>query len=161
MMSSKMPKKEAMIDAAVKTGVFRPKEIDVLGELIDEMSSNNETTYRTLSIYEGEDLAAFAIFGRTPLTDFSWDVYWLVVSPKEQGKGLGGRIMKEVEKIMTCGAGNAVIRVETSTREEYAGARKFYEGKGFRKVGIIEDFYSKADGLVVYVKNITSSKGGI
>lgn len=161
MLSRKVPEKAKMIEAAVKTGVFRPKEIDVLGELIDEMLSNKETTYRTLSINEGERLAAFAIFGRTPLTDFSWDVYWLVVSPMDQGKGLGGKIMEEAERIMTDSSLNAVIRVETSTRKEYSGARKFYLGKGYREVGIIEDFYSHRDGLVIYAKNITHGKGGV
>ncbi|HPN72701.1 MAG TPA: GNAT family N-acetyltransferase [Candidatus Omnitrophota bacterium] len=161
MISKKIPEKAKILEAAERTGVFRPKEVDVLEELIDEMSSNKETTYRTLSISEGEDLAAFAIFGRTPLTDFSWDVYWLVVSPEYQGKGLGGRLMDEAERLMTADFPEAVIRVETSTRKEYAGARKFYAGKGYREVGTIEDFYSKRDGIVIYAKKIAPGKGGV
>ena len=155
-----IPEKKKMIDAAVRTGVFRDKEIDVLEELIDEMLSGKETTYRVLSTYAGGELAVFLIFGRTPLTDLSWDIYWLVVPPEHQGKGLGGMILNDAERIMTEGTLDAVIRVETSTREEYSPARRFYAARGFREVGVIEDFYSRGDGLAIYAKNIIQSKGG-
>jgi ribosomal protein S18 acetylase RimI-like enzyme len=151
--------KSKMIDAAVSTGVFRDKEIDILEELIDETLSGKETTYRVLSEYDGGDLTAFIIFGRTPLTDFSWDIYWLVVAQGHQGKGLGRMILDKAERIMTGTARDAVIRVETSTREEYSPARRFYAAMGFRESGVIEDFYSHGDGLAIYAKNITEGKG--
>ncbi|MFA6636898.1 MAG: N-acetyltransferase [Candidatus Omnitrophota bacterium] len=155
-----IPEKKKMIEAAVRTGVFRDKEIDVLEELIDEMLSGKETTYRVLSSDSGGELTAFVIFGRTPLTDLSWDIYWLVVPPEHQGKGLGRKILSDAERIMTEENSEAVIRVETSTREEYAPARRFYAARGFREVGVIEDFYSRGDGLAIYAKNVDQGKGG-
>jgi ribosomal protein S18 acetylase RimI-like enzyme len=150
-----IPEKKKMREAAVRTGVFRDKEIDVLEELIDEMLSGKETTYRVLSMDVEGELAAFVIFGRTPLTDFGWDIYWLVVPPEHQGKGLGRMILNDAEKIMTEGTPDAAIRVETSTREEYSPARLFYVAAGFREVGVIDDFYSRGDGLAIYAKKVS------
>lgn len=169
MISLDVPDKGKMVDAAVRTGVFRDKEISILEELIDDMLGDKETTYRSVSAYTEGILSAFAILGRTPLTDFSWDIYWLVVSPEFQGKGIGARILHESERIMTENSPEAVIRVETSTRSEYLPARRFYLNKGFREVGIIEDFYARQDGIVIYAKNInpdfaknvTQVKGGV
>jgi ribosomal protein S18 acetylase RimI-like enzyme len=130
MISSDMPEKTEILSLASKTGVFKDREITVLEELVDEMLSGKLATYRMLSWYEGVKIAAFAIFGKTPLTDSTWDVYWLIVSPEYQARGLGTRIMEETEKTITNFTPEAVVRVETSTRDEYLGARKFYKGRG-------------------------------
>ena len=161
MIDINITKKNEMLRAAEGTGVFRKKEIEILEELIDEIFSRKETTYRIFSRLNGPDLEGFAIFGRTPLTDFSWDIYWMVVSSADQGKGVGRYMLQEIEKAIVEQTPRAVIRVETSTRKEYSPARTFYLRQGFLEAGRIEDFYSSGDGLVTYVKNINNQKGGV
>ncbi|MDD4957475.1 MAG: N-acetyltransferase [Candidatus Omnitrophica bacterium] len=143
---------------AHQTGVFREKEIVVLGEIISDMLTAKESAYRVISEEVDGKLVGYLIFGRTPLTDFGWDIYWLVVDKAHQGTGLGKKLLAKAEEKMFKEVPRAIIRVETSSRKEYLLARRFYVGQGFREVGLIDDFYSNDDGIVIYSKDIIARK---
>ncbi|HNX90408.1 MAG TPA: GNAT family N-acetyltransferase [Candidatus Omnitrophota bacterium] len=139
------------------TGVFRPDEIDVLKEVLEDYGKS-DTTYHVYEERSGGKLSGFAIFGRTPLTAFCWDVYWLVVDKACHGKGTGKRLMTAVEEAFAEENKKFVARVETSGRDTYEGARIFYEKLGYEKTGVIPHFYGQGDDLVMYHKNGAGSR---
>ena len=94
------------------------------------------------------------IFGKTPLTGSTWDVYWIVVDKDLQGQGVGKKLIGRVEQYLRDKDGFATIRLETSSRKEYWGARKFYVKLGFKESGRIPDFYAVGDGLVTFYKKV-------
>jgi GNAT superfamily N-acetyltransferase len=76
------------------------------------------------------------------------------VHPDYQGKGLGRRLLTEVERLVKQ-AGGTRIYVDTSQRVQYAGTRAFYESCGYRLESVLSDFYAPGDGKVIYCKTFT------
>lgn len=143
---------------AARTGAFTPRELDVLEEVLRDASeggNDEETAYRVCTISEKEGPVGFLVYGRTPMTSFAYDLYWIVVDPVRQRSGVGRRLVAAMENALLASTGRGVVRVETSGREEYAGQRAFYERCGFRLAGRIADFYCSGDDLFTYVKTVS------
>lgn len=98
-------------------------------------------------------LLGYICFGKIPLTDACFDIYWIVVDPGYQGKGIGTQLLNAVEeRLIDLGARK--IFVETSGKENYLLAQAFYQKTDFRLVSHIKDFYKAGDSKLVYVKDI-------
>ncbi|MFH1771889.1 MAG: GNAT family N-acetyltransferase [Candidatus Omnitrophota bacterium] len=137
---------------AQSTGVFTAEELVVLKGMLAECQSNQELNYILIDEADKEIVKGFIIFGRTPLTEFCWDFYWLAVSSNFQGKGTGKKLLEKAEDFILRKNKQAVIRVETSARKEYAHARNLYVRRGFKEAGRIHGFYSIKDDLVIFYK---------
>jgi ribosomal protein S18 acetylase RimI-like enzyme len=98
-------------------------------------------------------LAGYTCYGPVPMTASSFDLYWIVVSPDFQGKGLGRMLMLETERLIRQARGDRVY-VETSGRSQYEGTRAFYQRMGFRLETLLEDFYGPGDAKAIYSKNL-------
>ena len=98
-------------------------------------------------------LAGYACFGPIPATAASYDLYWIAVPPDFQGKGLGRRLLKEVEKRISS-AGGKRSYVDTSQRVQYASTRAFYESSGYRLETVLEDFYGQGEHKAIYCKKL-------
>jgi ribosomal protein S18 acetylase RimI-like enzyme len=140
-----------------ETGVFKPEEIDILAEVLDDFRKDPKSGYICLEETIDEKIAGFIIFGRTALTEFSWDIYWIVVDKNSQGRGIGKKLLKKAEEYISVHCKKAVLRVETSSKKEYFIARHFYLKQGFIEAGRIPDFYSQHDDLVIFYKGINWS----
>jgi ribosomal protein S18 acetylase RimI-like enzyme len=150
---------EEYLAVAEGTGAFRPSEIDVLKEVISDTFADPSRGYLFLEErLTGGKLAGFAVFGRVPMTDWAWDLYWIVVDRSLQGKGIGRRMLEKLETTAMAVTGRVILRVETSGRNEYVKQRQFYLAAGFRETGRIRDFYEEGDDLVTYCKFIPGEK---
>lgn len=101
----------------------------------------------------GDTPIAYACFGATPMTDATYDIYWMITAPAARGQGLGGQLLREVEALLA-GRGARTIRIETSSLEGQGGARRFYERAGYTVVGTIPDFYRPGDDLITFAKRL-------
>lgn len=111
-------------------------------------------TYEALVGFdENAQAVCYACFGATPMTDATFDVYWMVTASHLRGQGLGARLLAEVEA-QVAGRGARSIRIETSSLEGQGGAKRFYERQGYRVVGLIADFYRPGDDLVTLAKRL-------
>lgn len=99
----------------------------------------------------GEHVLGYACFGATPMTDATFDLYWLVVAEKARGRGVGGTLLGAVEAELKQ-RGARIVRVETSNLEGQGGARRFYEKTGFGLAGAIPNFYREGDDLLLFAK---------
>lgn len=97
---------------------------------------------------------AYACFGATPMTDATFDLYWMITDAGRRGQGLGSRLLLGVESALAK-RGARTLRIETSSLEGQGGARRFYERAGYRVVGIIPDFYRPGDDLVTLAKRLS------
>ena len=150
---------DKLVLMAVDTGVFREREIEVLKEVLEEHYKDPGTRYSLIVEKGGKDsVTGYVVFGRTPLTEFSWDIYWLVVDKKFQGRGLGKKLLKSCETFILKEQKRAVLRAETSSREEYFRANRLYMSMDFGETGRISDFYAKDDDLVIYSKGIERTR---
>jgi ribosomal protein S18 acetylase RimI-like enzyme len=142
------------IDLAVDTGFFRPAEIDTLKEVILDYQKTPNTDYFFFDESEGGRLAGFIIFGRVPMTDHGWDIYWLAVNKSLQGRGIGRRLIARTEAFILLSDEKAIMRLETSGKAQYSSTREFYIRTGFSEAGAIPDFYTDGDALLNYYKAI-------
>ncbi len=136
------------------TGFFSPAEVDLAAELVSErLAKGADSGYEFVLVEHYGRLAGYACYGPIPATAASYDLYWIAVPPDFQGKGLGRRLLKEVEKRIRS-AGGKRIYVDTSQRAQYAGTRAFYERSGYRLETVLEDFYGRGDGKAIYCKKL-------
>ncbi len=134
------------------TGAFSHEEISVLEEVLESWREKPDGDYSLLTEEEDGVILGFVLFGRTPMTEFAWDLYWIVVDNKRQGKGIGRRLVGKMENAALERGKRAVVRVETSGKDAYEYQRRFYSSTGFEETGRIRDFYSEGDDLVVYCR---------
>ena len=158
------PDRAQLIDILSQGAGFRSEEIACAIELLDaalapsdgepaDQRDPDDTGYeaRVAVADDGERVLGYACFGATPMTEATYDLYWLVVAENARGRGVGGALVAAVDAELKQ-RGARIIRVETSSLEGQGGARRFYEKTGFRLQGAIPDFYRQGDDLLVYAK---------
>ena len=97
-------------------------------------------------------MAGYMTWGPTPLTDGTYDLYWMAVSPKAQGRGLRQGARPSGSRGRVAEAGGRLIVIETSRSRKYEPTRKFYLGLGYTEAARIPDFYKAGDDRIIYVK---------
>jgi GNAT superfamily N-acetyltransferase len=149
----------------------RRSDIDELSSRrsdIDEVSSRRGDSscrdplapaedYEFLGAFDDESdrLIGYACFGATPATDGTYDLYWLAVDPSAQGRGIGSALVRAVEaKLLDRGA--RLLVVETSSRPDYEGTRRFYARSGYKEAARVRDFYAPADDRIVLTTRLTT-----
>ena len=150
------PKDRGPVESLLKaTGVFREDEITVALEVLDAYLARPGQDYTAVGAFtHGGDLLGYSVFGPTPCTLGTWDLYWIAVSPASQGLGVGTLLLKEVEGRLTRTNARQLI-IETSSRPPYDPTRAFYLKRGYREVARVPDFYEAGDDRVIYAKVLT------
>jgi ribosomal protein S18 acetylase RimI-like enzyme len=134
------------------TGVFRMDEVDVAVEVFDDAVARPGVDYHGIGAHDDAGtFLGFAIWGHTPCTTATWDLYWIVVDRSAQRCGLGRRLMDAAERDIRSRDGRLVV-VETSSRDDYGPTRKFYESIGYDRTARIAGYYAPQDDLIVYTK---------
>ena len=134
------------------TGFFSAAEVTVASELVQErLAKGIASGYHFVFADYFNQMAGYACFGPVPMTDASWDLYWIAVAPEFQSKGLGRRLLRETEKKIRSGGGMRVY-VETSMRSQYRPTRAFYERNGYGLESVLPDFYAVGDPKGIFSK---------
>jgi ribosomal protein S18 acetylase RimI-like enzyme len=153
--------------AADRSGVFRilenagnftPGEVAIALELIDEwLELGEHSGYLTYVLEsagdEGSAVLGYVSFGPTPLTESTYDLYWIAVDKSKHRGGVGKRLLKFAEDEVTRRGGKLLL-IETSSQETYGGTIQFYEKTGYDLVGKIKDYYKPGDDKLIYVKRL-------
>jgi ribosomal protein S18 acetylase RimI-like enzyme len=95
-------------------------------------------------------------FGPTPLTESTFDLYWIAVDKAKHRSGVGKKLLKFAEEEVMRRGGRLLL-VETSSQETYGGTIAFYEKTGYDLVGKIKDYYKTGDDKLVFVKRLPAS----
>lgn len=98
-------------------------------------------------------IAGYICYGATPMTDSTYDLYWIAVHPAMRGCGVANALITAMERDLGQ-RGAQGIRVETSETESYGAARRLYERHAYSEVGRLPDFYRPGDGLIIYYKKL-------
>ncbi len=149
--------KPAVMDLIRATGFFRPDEVAVAEELIDAyLDKPDQNDYGVVVIVdEGAPprVAGYMTYGPTPLTVGTFDLYWMAVDPRAQGRGHGRALVLWLEAYVKAAGGRLLI-IETSSVPKYEPTRRFYLGLNYTEVARIPDFYQPGDDRVIYSKQI-------
>jgi D-alanine-D-alanine ligase len=144
----------ALVDIVRSCGVFRPEEIKIADEVLgDALRDGPAGDYHVLVAEAMGRSVGWSCHGRVPLTDATFDLYWIAVAPDVQGRGAGRQLLAEVECAVRAASGRWLL-AETSTMADYHATRLFYERCGFRAVDQIDDFYRVGDGKITFGKRL-------
>jgi ribosomal protein S18 acetylase RimI-like enzyme len=145
---------ETVREIVTSTGFFRPDEIPVAVELVQErFEKGKESGYELIFLETEGKTVAYSCFGLIPCSLLSYDLYWIVTHHDFRGRGLGSLLLKETEIIIRNMGGKAVY-VETSSKEQYLATQKFYEKNNYELKARFEDFYDTGDDKLVYIKKV-------
>ncbi|MCC7046925.1 MAG: GNAT family N-acetyltransferase [Alphaproteobacteria bacterium] len=137
------------------TGFFRPDEVAVAVELVEERLARGiaASGYHFVFADDGGDAIGYACFGPIPCSLASWDLYWIAVENGARGHGLGRELLRRAEEAVR-GAGGTAIYIETSSKPQYDATRAFYLACGYGLEHVFADFYAPGDGKAVYSKRL-------
>jgi len=157
--------------AADRSGVFRilenagnftPEEVAIALELIDEWLELGEHSGYLTYVLESQgdevsEVLGYVCFGPTPLTEATYDLYWIAVDKSKHRGGVGKRLLKFAEEEIARRGGQMLL-VETSSQEIYGGTIQFYEKTGYVMVGKIKEYYKPGDDKLIFVKKLQAAE---
>ena len=133
---------------------FEPPEIAVAEEVIDDHLDNPSGSGYHIQVAEVDlAIAGYICYGLAPLTEGTWNIYWLAVSAEKQGKGIGSALMSFAEDEIRKAEGRLII-IETSSKPGYQKTRRFYLDQGYEIVGRIPEFYAPGDDKLILRKQL-------
>lgn len=146
--------KPRVIEILRGTPEFKPFEVAVAEELIDSyLNDPSGSGYHILVADVDSTVTGYICYGPTPLTEGTWDIYWMAVTPEKQGRGIGSALMKSAEKAIVRAKGRLVI-IETSSTPAYEKTRNFHLSQGYEIVARIPDFYAPGDDKLILQKRL-------
>ncbi len=145
--------REKVLHIVEDTDMFTPIEISFAEEQIDiYLNKPNQRDY-FLVVVENEknEVVGYMSYGPTPLSEGTYDLYWMAVAPKEQSRGYGKELVHWLEEQVMESKGRMIV-AETSSQPKYHSTRQFYLKLGYKEASRIADFYRPGDDRIIYVK---------
>jgi ribosomal protein S18 acetylase RimI-like enzyme len=139
----------------IKTRAFTSVEIDVAMELIDSVLK--DPTQRDYQVHctvdDQDEIVGYVCYGPTPMTEGTFDLYWIAVDPDSQKKGTGSNLLGFLEEMVRSRKGRLIL-ADTSTIPQYEKTRGFYLKNGFQEVARIADYYHPGNDRVTFCKKL-------
>ena len=142
-------------------GVFRPEEVAIGLELVDEtLAGGSRSSYRWVLAGRGNQEGrlgwppcGLACYGPVPLTQGTFDLYWIAVDPRARGCGIASALDADITEELRRSGGRWIL-AETSSTPPYEAARRFYLRRGYTLLEHIPDFYRVGDDRLTYGKRL-------
>jgi ribosomal protein S18 acetylase RimI-like enzyme len=147
--------KAALLSMLIKTKAFTSKEIDVAMELVDiVLKDKDQKDYKVhCSVNDQEKLVGYICYGPSPMTEGTFDLYWIAVDPECQKQGVGSRLVDYLEGEIRKVQGRMIL-ADTASISEYEETRRFYLRTGFREVARITDYYYPGNDRITFCKRL-------
>jgi ribosomal protein S18 acetylase RimI-like enzyme len=143
-----------LVEVLVACGNFRPDEVAVGREVLEEAARQApDGHYQVVVARSGGKAVGWAAYGLVPLTDATYDLYWIAVHPRVQDRGAGRVLLEEVERRVRA-AGGRWLLAETSGSAGYAKTHGFYLRRGYAEVAVIPDFYRLGDARSTFGRRL-------
>ncbi len=141
------------------SGKFNEGEVAIALELVDEaLKKGEEASGYLFAVLEEKreepPVKGYACYGPVPLTQGVYDLYWIAVDPKDQGKGFGRLLIEHVERDVVRRGGRMIL-IETSSQESYGSTVRFYTRAGYERAARIKNFYRVGDDKLIFAKELT------
>lgn len=144
--------KAALMKILQSTLEFKVSEVAVAEEVIDSYLRDGKSSGYYVKVVEDNSIVTgYICYGPTPLTDSTWDLYWLVVAREKQRQGLGSALVETAEEEIRQLKGRMVL-IETSSTPLYEKTRQFHISHGYQLICRVPDFYSPGDDKLILQK---------
>ena len=126
----------------------------VAEEVIDSyLKDSVGSGYHILVAEVDSTVTGYICYGPTPVTEGTWDIYWMAVAQEKQNQGIGSALMKSAEKEIVRAKGRLAI-IETSSTPGYEKTRHFHLNQGYEVICCIPDFYAPGDDKLILQKRL-------
>ncbi len=122
-------------------------------ELIDAAAQPNNPDYQVRVAVRDARVVGYVCYGPTPMTQGTFDLYWIASNPAVRGQGVGAALVSAMEGDIRRRSGR-LIRVETSAMEAYGPTRGFYAAMQYKEESRFRDFYKPGEDLIVLAKRL-------
>jgi ribosomal protein S18 acetylase RimI-like enzyme len=140
----------AVLTLAEKSGLFDADGLD----LIKERLASRGRDELWFGVFD-EDLAGVIYALPEPMTDGTWNILMLIISPDSHGQGYGRTLMSHIEETLAARGARLVI-VETSSGEGLERARAFYPKCGYSEEARVRNFYTAGDDKIIFSKGLAA-----
>jgi GNAT superfamily N-acetyltransferase len=146
--------KSALMKILRDTPEFKPAEVAVAEEVMDSYLLNpGGSGYHALVAQDGPAVRGYICYGPAPMTESTWNIYWMAVSAQNRGRGTGRALLTGAEDRIK-EAGGRLIIIETSSQTGYEKTRRFYLNHGYEVIAGLPDFYAPGDGKIILQKRL-------
>jgi ribosomal protein S18 acetylase RimI-like enzyme len=145
--------REQLASLIQRIETFSPEEVTVAIELVDLALQPNNPDYKILVADRDGKLVGYVCYGPTPMTEGTYDLYWIASDPTVRGQGVGASLIAGMEGDLRRLKAR-LIRVETSATEAYGPTRGFYASMKYMEEARIRDFYKVGDDLIMLTKRL-------
>jgi ribosomal protein S18 acetylase RimI-like enzyme len=144
----------AILEISRGIPLFDSTDVDTIQELWTEFITrgDSESWYHFIAACQNGKLTGFACYGRRPLTEGTYDLYWIAVENNHRRQGIGEFLLKHVESEVQARGGHLLI-AETAGKPIFEPTRRFYLGSGYELEGRLRDFYAIGDDLCIFTKH--------
>jgi len=135
--------------------LFESSDVEVIQELWTEFitKGNEASWYHFIAARRDVQVVGFACYGQRPLTQGTYDLYWIAVDKNHHRQGIGEILLSEAERqVKECGG--RLLIAETAGKSAFEPTRRFYLKTGYELEARIRDFYAPGDDLVVFTKRL-------
>lgn len=124
--------RQTILAISEEVGVFTQQEVAIVDELLQVyLYGPHKNDYTFIAAADPDDrVLGYVCFGPTPLTEGTFDIYWVAVRKAAQRQGIGRALLEWTEQQLRA-QGARLLVLETSSTPEYAPTRKFYERLGY------------------------------
>jgi ribosomal protein S18 acetylase RimI-like enzyme len=143
----------ALRDLLRRVAAFSADEVDCALEVATGAAQPGNRDYVAQCGFVGPALAGFVVYGPTPMTHGTYDLYWIATAPEVRGTGLGSALLAGMEADLRA-RGARLVRAETSGTDGYEATRAFYDTRGYLETARLPDFYREGDDLVILTKRL-------
>ena len=148
------PDREQLAGLLGRIETFSPPEAACALELIDlALQPGGSPDYQVLVAVRDARVVGYVCYGPTPMTEGTFDLYWIASDPSVRGQGVGAALVSAMEGDLRRRKGR-IIRVETSAMEAYGPTRGFYRSMQYNEESRFRDFYKVGEDLIILSKKL-------
>lgn len=144
---------DAVMALAETLSMFDADGLDQIRKTLDGYYSGN--TNDLWFVADDNGLVGVLYCAPEPMTNGTWNILMLLVSPDRQGQGHGSTLMSYVEQILR-EQGERLLIVETSSLDDFERARAFYPKCGYKEEARIRDFYDTGNDKIIFSKVLSA-----
>ncbi len=154
--SAKPDDTEAIMNVAEAIGLFEGEELEELGGMLGGYFEDSLGEGHSWIVCDDNGVVGVAYFAPEQYANGTWNLYFIAVDPKSQGKGYGSAMINHVEKTLA-EKGQRLLLVETSGLPNFESTRKFYRKQGYEEEARIREFYKAGDDKIIFRKVLVNS----
>ncbi|MEM7578450.1 MAG: GNAT family N-acetyltransferase [Cyanobacteria bacterium P01_A01_bin.80] len=142
---------DVIINLADAIALFEGDELEELSGMLAGYFDGSLGEGHSWIVCEDDGVVGVAYFAPEQYAYGVYNLYFIAVHPKHQGKGYGSAILNHVEQTLIS-LGERLLLVETSGLPNFQKTRKFYYKQGYEEEAKIRDYYKPGDDKIIFRK---------